>query len=120
MHLRKLSIVAGIAVAFSLAVGPALAQKTKEEAFIKSYKTPNYKAPRAQDGHADLQGVWSNNNATPLQRPKVLEGKPTFTDDELPKLTVGQPDTPSTWMTAMSAVGLRSESAARPSIENCE
>jgi hypothetical protein len=83
MHLRNLSFVAGIAVTFSLTVGSALAQKTKEEAFIQSYKTPNYKAPRAQDGHADLQGVWSNNNATPLQRPKGLEGKAYFTDDEV-------------------------------------
>ena len=31
----------------------------------------------------DLQGVWSNNNATPLQRPKALEGKAYFTDDEV-------------------------------------
>jgi hypothetical protein len=94
MHLRKLSLAGGIAVAFSLTAGPALAQvasdkgvktgaKTAEEVFINSYKTPNYKAPRAQDGHADLQGVWSNNNATPLQRPKGLEGKPYFTNDEV-------------------------------------
>jgi hypothetical protein len=92
MYLRKLSFVGGIAVAFSLAAGTAraqvapdtkLANKTPEEVFIKSYKTPNYKAPRAQDGHADLQGVWSNNNATPLQRPKSLEGKASFTDDEV-------------------------------------
>ena len=89
MHLRKFSFVGGIAVAFSLTAGLALAQvappgsKTPEEVFIKNYKTPNYKAPRAQDGHADLQGVWSNNNATPLQRPRVLEGKTSFTDDEV-------------------------------------
>ena len=94
MHLRKLSLAGGIAIAFSLTAGPALAQvapatkltqggKTPEEVLISSYKTPNYKAPRAQDGHADLQGVWSNNNATPLQRPKGLEGKATFTDDEV-------------------------------------
>jgi len=83
MHLRKLSFVGGIAVAFSLTVGPALAQKTAEEVYIKDYKIPNFKAPRAADGHADISGVWSNNNATPLQRPKELEGKATFTDDEV-------------------------------------
>ena len=26
-------------------------------------------APRAADGHPDLQGVWENNSATPLERP---------------------------------------------------
>jgi len=86
MHLRKLSFVAGLAVAFSLTLGPALAQKTAEEALIANYKTPNYKAPRTQDGHADLQGVWSNNNATPLQRPKELEDRATLTDQEVTAL----------------------------------
>jgi hypothetical protein len=28
-----------------------------------------YKAPRTQDGHPDLQGVWTNATITPLQRP---------------------------------------------------
>ena len=66
MHLRKLSFATGIAVAFSLTAGPALAQvaptgakltnKTPEEVFIKNYKPPNYKAPRAQDGHAGSSG----------------------------------------------------------------
>lgn len=84
MHLRKLGFVGGVAAAFSLTVGPALAQiKTSEEALIASYKTSNYKAPRAQDGHADLQGVWANNVATPLQRPKQLEGRAYLTDEEV-------------------------------------
>jgi hypothetical protein len=84
MHLRKLSFVAEITVAFSLIAGLVVAQsKTPEEALIGSYKTANYKAPRAQDGHADLQGVWSNNNATPLQRPKELEGREYLTEKEV-------------------------------------
>jgi hypothetical protein len=72
------------ALAVVLASGLAVAQpKTPEEALIASYKTPNYKAPHAQDGHADLQGVWSNNVATPLQRPKGLEDRPYLTDEEV-------------------------------------
>ena len=38
------------------------------------------------DGHPDLQGVWLNNSATPLERPKALEGKPLLTDEESAEL----------------------------------
>src|SRR5882762_4566710 len=38
------------------------------------------------DGHPDLQGVWLNNSATPLERPKALEGRPSLTDDEVAEL----------------------------------
>ncbi len=42
-----------------------------------------YKAPLAGDGHPDLQGFWSNNNATPFQRPKELADHPVLTDAEV-------------------------------------
>jgi hypothetical protein len=42
--------------------------------------------PRTPWGDPDLQGVWLNNSATPLERPKALEGKPTLTDDEVAEL----------------------------------
>ncbi len=44
---------------------------------------PAWKAPRAADGHPDLQGVWANNNATPLERPKELAGRASLTDEEV-------------------------------------
>ena len=34
----------------------------------------------------DLQGVYVNNDATPLNRPKELEGKPYLTDAEVAEL----------------------------------
>jgi hypothetical protein len=37
-------------------------------------------------GQADLQGVWLSNSATPLERPKGLEGKPFLTDAEVAEL----------------------------------
>ena len=87
MHLRKLSFVGGIATVFSLIPGQAFAQsKAKvqsEDVLTSSYKTPNYKAPRAADGHADISGVWSNNTATPLQRPKELADKEFLTQQEV-------------------------------------
>jgi hypothetical protein len=39
-------------------------------------------APRTPDERPDLQGLWLNNTATPLERPKDLAGKEFFTDDE--------------------------------------
>ena len=39
--------------------------------------------PRTPDGHPDFQGVWVNNNAAPLERPEILAGRATLTDQEL-------------------------------------
>src|SRR6202047_5268786 len=38
---------------------------------------------RTADGHPDLQGVWTNNTVTPMERPKELAGKEFYTDAEL-------------------------------------
>ena len=42
--------------------------------------------PRTPDGHPDLQGVWANNNATPLERPEAWAGKERLTEEELANL----------------------------------
>src|SRR5262245_7040296 len=42
--------------------------------------------PIGPDGHPDLQGVWLNNSATPLERPKALEGRQALTDEEVAEL----------------------------------
>ena len=39
--------------------------------------------PRTADGHPDLEGVWENNSATPLERPRQLADKPRLSDEEL-------------------------------------
>ena len=44
--------------------------------------------PRTPDGHPDLQGVWANNNATPLERPEAWADKETLTAEELAALEV--------------------------------
>ena len=43
-------------------------------------------APRTVDGHPDLQGVWANNNATPLERPEILGDRERLTEEELASL----------------------------------
>ena len=42
--------------------------------------------PLTPDGDPDLQGVWANNNATPLERPEEWAGKASLTDEELASL----------------------------------
>ena len=49
-------------------------------------KAKTFKVGRTVEGQPDLQGVWANNVATPLQRPKALEGKTTLNDQELAAL----------------------------------
>ena len=42
--------------------------------------------PRTHNGQPDLQGIWLNNRATPLERPKALEGRASLTDAEVANL----------------------------------
>ena len=42
--------------------------------------------PRMPDGQPDLQGVWANNTATPLERPAVLGDQAVLSSEELARL----------------------------------
>jgi len=41
---------------------------------------------KTPDGQPDLQGIWLDNSATPLERPKELEGRQSLTDAEVAQL----------------------------------
>ncbi len=49
-------------------------------------QTPkSYSPPKTPFGQTDLQGVWTNTTITPLERPKDLGDKATFTPEEAAK-----------------------------------
>ena len=85
MNDRYLGFGVGFAALLS-SIAPAIAQGQvaphAELATAKSVKQ-TWTAPRTAGGHPDLQGVWSNNIATPLERPKELAGRALLTDQEV-------------------------------------
>lgn len=69
------SVVVGLASA-SVVAGQSAPSKGAATA-------KGYVVPRTASGQPDLQGVWANNLATPLERPKEFANKPVLTDEEL-------------------------------------
>jgi hypothetical protein len=67
-----------LAAALALTVHgqPASAQKPNAATAI----------PRTPGGYPDLEGIWLNKSATPLERPKELQGRPLLTDEEVAEL----------------------------------
>jgi len=48
----------------------------------QSVDAQRYKTPRTPWGDPDLQGLWSNQTSTPLERPDALRDKETVTQQE--------------------------------------
>ncbi|MCY4661368.1 MAG: hypothetical protein OXF93_16410 [Acidobacteria bacterium] len=74
MNGRRFAIVVALFALVSLAAAPADAQE-------------DWAVPRTADGQPDLQGIWTNNSATPMERPEQLGEKARLTDEELADLT---------------------------------
>jgi len=89
---RCLCFVAGFSTLLSLGESALAQGRVPQEqiaqlsGFAKAKTVQDWTPPRAGDGHADLQGFWSNNTATPLERPKELAGRETLTDAEVAAL----------------------------------
>ena len=60
----------------------APAPKTPTGEISKAVTGKRWIMPRTPWGHPDLQGIWSNGTATPLERPAELAGKEFLTDEE--------------------------------------
>jgi hypothetical protein len=68
-------------------VGVPVAARGQAAARAKtSAATRTWAAPRTPDGQPDLQGTWTNNSATPFQRPQELAGREHLTDVEVERL----------------------------------
>jgi len=75
----RFAIVAALLMLLSAVAGVAQSRSAKAT-------TAKWTLPRTPDGHPDFQGVWSNNSATPLERPKIVDGRPYLTEQEVAAL----------------------------------
>ena len=77
--------IVSLGVLAIVAVGTALTHVSVAAQAPASGKgtSGKYVAPRTASGQPDLQGVWANDAATPIERPAVLAGRPALTDKEL-------------------------------------
>ncbi len=75
MFIRSCCVVVGVLVAMPFTV---FAQNSADREWV---------VPRTPEGVPDLQGIWTSQTYTPLQRPEIFEGRELLTDEEMASLT---------------------------------
>ena len=82
---RRILVALGLVAAVSTAAIPLGAQSASGKS-APSPSPSSYKVPKTADGQPDLQGIWANNNITPLERPVAVANRATFTEAEMATL----------------------------------
>jgi hypothetical protein len=82
MRLHLFRSVTALGIAMAMATVAAITVQGQAAA-PTAKNSSTWKVPRTPDGKPDLQGNWSNNSVTPLERPRQWEGKKYLTDAEL-------------------------------------
>jgi len=97
MHVVRLGLAVALCASSVLAFGrgssskavpPSVGRHSRASSLQNVQSAPaspskRWVRPITSYGDPDLQGVWMNNRATPLERPKALEGRPILTDAEV-------------------------------------
>jgi len=94
LGLRILGVLAAVAITTLVSdtleaqgrKSPAQRQTEKASGREEVAGTKAWTPPRTPHGDPDLQGVWISRSATPLERPKALEGRDRLTDREVVEL----------------------------------
>jgi hypothetical protein len=86
-HARRCTrlVVAGAALLLALLVDVSLQAQAPRVTPVSTAGRP-WTPPRMPDGRPDLEGIWENNSATPLERPRELANQPLLTDEEVARL----------------------------------
>ena len=86
---RWLPCVAGVAVAAGACLLPAAVEAQASAGTAQ--EAESYIVPRTADGHPDLQGFWTNQTYTPLERPEGVD-KAFYTVEEVAAIESGRAD----------------------------
>jgi len=73
-------------IVLMIAIGAAAVPVNGQVASKKADAPREYKAPRTADGHPDLQGYWTTQTLTPLQRPKRYADQEFLSEQEFTEL----------------------------------
>src|SRR5580704_18256369 len=82
----SLASIVVLALAATFIAPVPIAGQATQGAATKKAEAKSWTAPLTPEGHPDLQGNWVNKSATPLERPKQLEGREFLTDAEVAEL----------------------------------